>query len=144
MISKDFPLIVEKHPENYKGYEFITLIHYGDKKYLNIVDNVNKKHISTYVLDLCVVNNVDEQKVIDIAYEWYINENKQYPISIEFSKLGMSEEMNKIMKLFSIEFITRVIGPLPQYEMNDTIKIRKRKRKKIPSNMEFSINKLKR
>lgn len=142
MSNKKFPLIIEDHPKNYNGYEFITLIHYNDQKFLNIVDNVTKKHIVTYVLDLCAVNEVCEKQVIDVAYEWYVDPEKNYPISIEFSRLGLSHEMNSILKLFSIDYVTRVIGPLPKYNMTGPVKVRKRKRKPIPANMQFEIKKM--
>ncbi len=142
MSNKNFPLIVEDHPRGYKGYEFITLIHYNDKKYLNIVDNITKKHIVSYVLDLCPVNGIDENAIIDIAFNWYTTSRELYPISIEFSKLGISEQTRSILKLFSIDFVTRVIGPLPTYNMQGPSNVRKRKRKPIPQNMQFTIKPL--
>lgn len=143
MSNKQFPLIIEEHPNNYNGYEFITLVNYIDKRYLCIIDNVTKKHIVSYVLDSCAVNNVCEKEVIDIAYEWYTDESKNYPISIEFSRLGISEDMSSILRLFSIDYVTRVIGPLPKYDMTGPIKVRKRKRKPIPANMEYTVKRIK-
>ncbi len=135
-----YPLIVEDHPINYNGYEFITLIKYNDTDYLNIIDNVCNKQIITYVLDLCGPSNLDEEFIINIARKWYVENKQNYPISIEFSKLNLAEETSKILRYFSIDYVTRVIGPLPEYNMGGPFKVKKRKRKPIPKNIEY-INK---
>lgn len=138
--NSKFPLIVEPHPDNYNGYEFITLLRYNDENFLNIVDNVCNKQIITYVLDFCTPVNINEQNIIDVAQHWFINNKTNYPISIEFSKQKMSHDTTKILRYFPIDYVTRVIGPLPEYNMKGPIKIKKRKRKPIPKNMEY-INK---
>lgn len=135
-----YPLVIEEHPEDYQGYEFITLIRYNDENFLNIVDNICNKQIVTYVLDYCNQVNVDEKIIIDIAFDWYANNKKNYPISIEFSKLKISDQTAKILRCFPIDYVSRVIGPLPEYNMGGPLKVKKRKRRPIPKNMEF-INK---
>jgi hypothetical protein len=135
-----FPLIVEPHPEDYKGYEFITLIKYNDETFLNIVDNVCNKQIITYVLDFCKPSNVPEELVIETARNWFYNNRSNYPISIEFSRVGIAKETSKILRSFAIDYVSRVIGPLPDYVMSGPAKVKKRKRKPIPKNMEY-INK---
>jgi hypothetical protein len=142
-ISNKYPLIVEDHPEDYDGYEFITLIRHNDVNYLTIVDNTDKKFISCYVLDLCKTVGIEENTVIDIVQKWYNTSKDSYPISIEFSKLGLTNDVSKILKSFSIDFVTRVIGPLPHFTMKGTIKVRKRKRKSVPDGVRIIQKKLK-
>lgn len=139
---KNFPLTIESYPDDYDGYEFITLIRYNDENFLNIVDNVINNSIITYVLDLCPQHNVNEEAIINIAYEWYTTNRNEYPISIEFNKRGMSIEASKILKCFPIDYVSRVIGPLPEYKMKGVYKIRRRKRKVIPAGMHFVDNRL--
>jgi len=130
------PLIVEKHPSDYKGYPFITLIKYRDKDLLVIVDNVDEKNIDAYVLDLCGPENVNEEKLIETVYPWWNERRYNFPVSFEFSRLGMTTTVSKIFRSFHIEYVTRVIGPLPLFEMEEVVKIRRRKRKTIPNGME--------
>ena len=128
------PLIVEEHPGDYKGYPFITLIQYSnDKEILAIIDNSNDKTISGFVLDLCLPEKINEQNLIDITNEWYFSERRnRHPLSIEFSKLGLSNEMSKIYRTYTTDFVTRIIGPLPIFNMKEKPKIKRRKRKGIP------------
>jgi len=135
--NKKVPLIIEPHPDDYKGYEFITLIKYNDSHSLNIIDNVVKKKIMAYVLDLCNPVNIPEEEVIELAEDWHTNYSEDIPISIYFSKMGHTHKMCKILRCFPLDYVTRVIGPLPEFPMTGPMKIRKRKRKHIPANLPF-------
>ncbi len=126
------PLIVEPHPSDYNGYRFITLIRYNDDNTLNIVDNIINKQIHTYVLDLCGPEEVNEQEFIKIASQWYSADNyKQYPLSVEFSRIGYSHISNKILRVFPVDYITRIIGPITEYPMSGYEKCRKRKKRSL-------------
>lgn len=138
--NSEYPIKVEKHPSDYEGYDFITLIKYNDEVNLTIIDNVYKKHIDAYCLDLCSPTNVDERTIIKVANYWYNSNTTNYPISIEFSKRGLSELSSKILKSYPIDYITRIIGPVvPQFYMGNPKKVRKRKRKP-PKNYEIVVS----
>jgi len=139
-MSKKFPLVVEQHPDDYEGYKFITLIRFNDASSLNIVDNVSKKYIHAYVIDLCDPEGYDEDKLIQTAYEWYNTNSTRFPLSIELSRRNMTNEVQGILRAYPIDYVTRVIGPLPQFDMEGPIKVRKRKRKDIPSGVEIINN----
>jgi hypothetical protein len=139
-MTNKIPLIIEPYPEDYDGYKFITLIRYNDENYLNLVDNVINNTIISYVLDLCAPNNINEEKVIDVANYWYMHNKDKYPLSIEYSKNNMAEETSKILRQFPMDYVARVIGPLNIYKMSGTYKIRKRKKKTLAKNIEIVKN----
>lgn len=144
MKTYQIPLVIEPHPDEYNGYEFITLLRYNEENSLNIVDNTNNKHVIAYVLDLCGPAQIDEQLIINIAQEWWDSGARhRYPISIQFSKLGMAQELSRIARTYPIDYISRVIGSLPQYKMGGVYKVKKRKRKQIPKGVEFIDKRLK-
>lgn len=130
------PLIVEDHPDDYDGYPFITLIQYRRSHVLAIVDNSDDQTIKSYVLDLCGPERVDEERVIEIAASWYKQHKTEYPLSVEFSRRGITPEVGRIYRSFNVEFVTRVIGPLPRFEMTETIRVKRRKRKAVPTGVE--------
>ena len=125
---KKFPLIIEDHPDNYKGYKFISLLVYNEKEHLVIIDSVDNKCIHALVLDLCKVESIKEEDVISIALKWF-NSDQTYPISIEFCKLDRQDIVQKIYRSFNINFTTRIIGTLPDFKTSE-IKTTKRKKKK--------------
>lgn len=123
------PLIVENHPEDYKGYPFITLIQYKNDILLTIIDNTTDKFICAYELDLCNAAKIDEKAIIEVAKEWYFIEGHRYPLSVEFSKRGLTPIVNEIYRKYEINYITRVVGPLMKFEINEVKN--KKKRKKV-------------
>lgn len=131
------PLIIEPHPSDYAGYPFITLIQYRDKDFLGIIDNATDKMIKAYVLDLCGPASVNEEFVIRIATAWYKESKDRYPISFEFSKLGVADSVKSIYKSFAVGFVTRIIGPMPKFEMSEVKSIKRRRKKALPPNIEI-------
>lgn len=131
------PLIIEPHPADYDGYPFITLIQYRKEHSLTLVDNADDKMIRAFVLDMCGPSQVDEELLIGIAADWFEkHKNLIYPISFAFSRMGVSNEASKIYRTFNIEHVTRVIGPLPKFEMKETRSIKRRRRKPVPAGVE--------
>lgn len=128
--SNTVPLIIEPHPSDYTGYKFITMIRYNDTNTINVVDNIVNKSIYTYVLDLCGPSDVDENIFIEIARDWYYSDNfKKHPLSVEFSRLSWSDQANKILRVFPIDYVTRIIGPVHEFPMSGYSRCRKRKKK---------------
>ncbi len=122
------PLIVEQHPDTYEGFPFITLIRYRKETLLGIVDNASDKFVRVYVIDLCQQYNVDEESLIDNAFDWYESDRK-CPFSIFLTKTGNAADFLPVYRELNTEHITRVIGPLPLFDMS-SVSSRRRKKKK--------------
>lgn len=138
--KKRVSLIVEQHPETYSGYPFITLIQYKSQHVLSIIDNSDNKTIRAFVLDLCGPENVNEERIIAVASEWYEHDRLKHPISIEFSKRGMTSDVSRIYRTFNTDSIVRVIGPVVNFPMDNIIKVKRRKRRELPSGIEIHSN----
>lgn len=132
------PLIIEPHPKEYKGYPFITLIMYRKQHMLAIVDNVDNDSIKAFVLDVCNAEGVNEESVIITAAQWYERNKNNYPISIEFSKRGMTNDTSKIYKSLNLEYVSRIIGPVSKFPMEHVKSVKRRRRKTIPSGIEVN------
>ena len=135
--KKTAPLIVEPHPVDYTGFPFITLIQYRKLPMLAIVDNADDSTLRVFVLDLCGPEGIKEEDIIAVASDWYDNNRSNYPISIEFSRKGIVSSTSKIYRALNIEFVSRVIGPVPKYPMNDVKSIKRRRRKPLPIGVEI-------
>jgi len=130
------PLVIEPYPKEYTGLPFLTLIQFRKQPMLVIIDNVDDEAIRAYVLDMCGPERVDEERIILVASEWFQENKTKYPLSIEFSKRGMTNETGRIYRTFDVEFVSRVIGPAPAFPM-DTIKsVKRRRRKAVPQGVE--------
>jgi hypothetical protein len=136
-IRRSLPFLVQTHPVDYDGYPFITLILHKYRHVITIVDNVDTNNVKAYVLDLCGPEGVNEEMVITVASEWYEDNRNRYPLSIEFSRQGLNDETCRIYKTYNNDSITRVVGPLYVYPMDEVIKVRRRKRREIPTAVEI-------
>lgn len=134
------PLIVEPHPKDYSGFPFITLIQYRKQPMLTIVDNATEDIIRAFVLDLCGPERVNEELIIQVAADWYATNRSNFPISIEFSRLGLSPHTSKIYRSLNVEFISRVIGPVSKYPMSNVKSVKRRRRKPISSAAIIQLN----
>jgi hypothetical protein len=130
------PLIVEPHPKEYIGYPFITLVMYRKQTMLTIVDNSSASTIKVFSLDHCGPEQVDEQALIVIAAEWYNTSRMQYPFSIELARRGMTQQTSRIYKTLSVEYVSRVVGPLISFPMSNVKSIKRRRRKPISPGVE--------
>lgn len=136
------PLIIETHPKEYKGYPFVTVIVYRKQPMLTIVDNADEEEIKAFVLDYCTAEGVNEEHLILTAAEWYAEHKGNFPVSVEFSRRGMTPETSKIYRSLNVEFVSRVIGPMPKFPMGMVKSIKRRRRKPIPAGVEvrFAAN----
>lgn len=130
-------IIREDYPSSYKGYKFITLVQFNEEKYLSIVDRLTDKTLSAYLLDLCGAKNIDEEQILSVAYDWSISPRKSFPISYEFARLQMTDSVTELYRVFNVDFVERVIGPLPDLEMSKAT-VKRKKRKIIPKNLHIS------
>ena len=130
-------LIREDYPSSYKGYRFITLVQFNEEKYLSIVDRLTDKTLSAYLLDLCGAKNIDEELILNVAYEWSQSERNMFPISYEFARLQMTDSVTELYRVFNVDFVERVIGPLPALEVSKAT-VKRKKRKVIPKNIQIN------
>lgn len=130
------PLIIEPHPASYTGLPFITLIQYKQTPLLTVVDNASSDYIYAYVLDMCGPEGIQERTLLDPIIDWYNNSGRGYPVSIEFARRGLTPTTSKLYKAINVELISRVIGPVPLYDVTEVKSVKRRRRKPIPTNVE--------
>jgi hypothetical protein len=135
-MMKKIELIPENYPENYNGYRFVSLVKYNEKPQITIIDNVIADYIQAFVLDECQPLNLDENTLLSYAEEWYMKDSNKIPFSIFLAKNNIGLEYYKIIKLFPLHYVSRVLGPLFSFNMGNPIKIKRKRKKDIPENIE--------
>ncbi len=134
------PLIQENHPTEYTGFPFLTLLEFKGHPFITVIDNYTNNIIRAYVLDMCDAENVDKMSFINVVDLWWSRDlYKSQPISFFLSNEGLVPATYKILKTFSVEYITRAIGPVPKFDMDTVFSTKRRKRKDL-SKFQISIN----
>lgn len=133
-----YPIIVEDYPITYTGPEFLTLLEYGNERYVTIIDVVTSTSISAYVLDTCKSESIDDVMVVSlVATNWEAYKSK--PISILFGMLGISQNMSRIYRTFQLSDINRVIGRFPTVNLGPSRTVKRRRRREIDKSIEIKI-----
>lgn len=130
------PLVIEPHPHDYVGLPFLTLIQYRKSPMLAIIDNIDVDTIRAYVLDMCGPEGVDEELIITAAAAWYATNRHSIPLSVEFSRNGLTPLATKIYRVLNVEFVSRIIGPVPKFPMDSVKSVKRRRRRLLPTNIE--------
>ena len=125
-MAKIQPLIFEDL-QDHSNLLFLTLLEYKKVKYLCVVENIIDTEIQAYVLDNLSAEGIDQDWFLSIATKWFYSASDRYPLSFEFAKIGQGEIVKKTLKTFSINSVSRVIGKLFTYEINNKPKIKRRK-----------------
>jgi hypothetical protein len=139
MTQKAPPLILEDIEANNNGY--LTLIIYKKQKYLVVVDNVHDEEVSAFVLDRAEAEGVDTAWFISVCNLWFYKSSDQYPLSFEFAKMGNLDKVKSILKTFPTSSISRIVGRIFMFNINQKPKVKRRKVVPIPSYVEVKLKK---
>lgn len=137
-MAKTPPLIFESL-QDHSNYIFLTLIEYKKVKYLTVIENVVDTEIQAYVLDNLSAEGIDQDWFLSVATKWFYSASDRYPLSFEFAKLGKGDVVRKVLKIFSINSTSRVIGKLFTYPLNAKPKVKRRKVNAIPETIEIKF-----
>lgn len=140
MAKKIPPLILENLDSN-DNHAYLTLIVYKKQKYLVIVDNIVNEEISAFVLDIAETENIDVNWFLSICNLWFYASSEKYPLSFEFAKLGQLDHVKRIIKTFNINSVSRIVGRIFMYNIQNKPKVKRRKIIPVPEYIEIKFKK---
>jgi hypothetical protein len=141
MAKKKIPnLIIEETPDT-NNHFFLAVLEYRKEKYIVVVDNITEDSIGAYVLDLAKQEGLDSKQLLSLITEWFYRASYRYPLSFEFSRLGVAHLTNRIYKNFELAHVTRLIGNDFTFDLDSTPKIKRRRVSFIPAGVEVKLKK---
>ncbi len=123
-------------------YHYLSVIEFRREKYLVVVDNITQEGVGAYVLDFAQQEGLDLQQLISVVTTWFYRASYRYPLSFEFSRLGMAQYTNRIYKSFELGHVTRLIGNDFKYDLAAAPKVRRRRVNMIPAGIEISLRRV--
>lgn len=139
MAKKKVPNLIVEFASDSGTMFFLSVLEYRRENYLVIVDNVSSEEIGAYVLDFAQQERLDVRQLMTIVTRWFYSGSSSYPLSFEFSKLGISPLANRIYKTFELAHVTRLIGYDFRYDLETPPKIRRRRASLIPAGTEVRL-----
>lgn len=140
MAKKIPPLILENLDSN-ENHAYLTLIVYKKQKYLVVVDNIVNEEISAFVLDIAETEDIDVNWFLSVCNLWFYASSEKYPLSFEFAKLGQLDKVKRIIKTFNINSVSRIIGRIFMYNIQNKPKVKRRKIIPVPEYIEIKFKK---
>lgn len=141
MSKKNAPPLVLEELQDRSNYLYLTLIEYKKEKYLTIIDNISGSDITAYVLDYADAESIDLAWLLSIANIWYYKSSEKYPLSFEFAKLGVKNNVTPILRTFNLDYVSRMIGKIFVYDIDSKPKIKRKRVNLIPSTVEIKLKK---
>jgi hypothetical protein len=141
MSKKKAPPLILEELQDQSNMIYLTLIEYKKEKYLTIIDNISGSEISAFVLDYAAAEGIDTKLIMSIANIWYYKSSEKYPLSFEFAKLGVKNTMAPILRTFSLDYVSRMIGKIFVYDIDAKPKIKRKRVNLIPSSIEIKLKK---
>lgn len=139
MAKKKVPNLIVEFASDSGNMFFLTVLEYRRQNYLAIIDNVTSEEIGAYVLDFAQQERLDLRQLMSVITLWFYRGSGKYPLSFEFSRLGMSPMTNRIYKTFELPHVTRLIGNDFRFDLETPPKIRRRRVSLIPAGTEVRL-----
>lgn len=139
MSKRKIPSLIVERAEDQGNYYFLSVLEYRRENYLVIIDNITDEEVGAYVLDYAQQEGMDLRNLISFVTVWFYRGSQRYPLSFEFSRIGISPRTNKIYKTFELAHVTRLIGKDFRFDLNTAPKIKRRRVNKIPAGVEIKL-----
>lgn len=139
MAKKKVPNLIVEFASDSGNMFFLTVLEYRRQNYLAIIDNVSSDEIGAYVLDFAQQERLDLRQLMSVITLWFYRGSGNYPLSFEFSRLGMSPMTNRIYKTFELPHVTRLIGNDFRFDFETPPKVRRRRVSLIPAGAEIHL-----
>ncbi len=139
MAKKKVPNLIVEFASDSGNMFFLTVLEYRRQNYLAIIDNVTSEEVGAYVLDYAQQERLDLRQLMSVITLWFYRGSGKYPLSFEFSRLGMSPMTNRIYKTFELPHVTRLIGNDFRFDLETPPKIRRRRVSLIPAGTEVRL-----
>ena len=122
------------------NYQYMTYLEFGkDDSCLCVIDNIDNGEIRLFILDKLKQSAICPSWFISMVNNWYYNSSEKYPLSIEFSKHGLSDVVSDIYIKLPLSNVKKITGRVFSYQMSAEPKVRRRRVKAVPTNVEISF-----
>ena len=139
MAKKRVPNLIVEFASDSGNLFFLSVLEYRRQNYLTIIDNITSEEVGAYVLDFAQQERLDVRQLITAITLWFYRGSTEYPLSFEFSRLGMTPMTNRIYKTFELPHVTRLIGRDFRFDMETPPKVRRRRVSLIPAGTEIRL-----
>jgi len=137
--KRKIPNLIVEYASDSGNLHYLSVIEYRRQNYLAVIDNITTQEIGAYVLDHVQQEKLDLRELMAIITFWFYKGSDKYPLSFEFSRLGLTPATTRIYKTFELAHVTRLIGADFKFDVESAPKIRRRRVSLIPAGTEVRL-----
>lgn len=127
MAKRKIPDLYVEHASDAGNLFLLSVLEYRRENYLVVVDNITEEEVGAYVLDYAQQEGINLRDLMTVITQWFYRGSENYPLSFEFSRLGLAQRTNRIHKSFELAHVTRLIGRDFRFDLAAPPKIKRRR-----------------
>lgn len=139
MAKRKIPNLIVEFASDSGSCFFLSVLEYRRQNYLVIIDNITSEEVGAYVLDVAQQEKLDLRQIMSIVTLWFYRSSHEHPLSVEFSRLGLTPALTRIYKTFELQHVTRLIGNDFRFDLEAPPKVRRRRVSLIPAGTEVRL-----
>lgn len=139
MAKRKIPNLIVEFASDTGNLHYLSVIEYRRQNYLVVVDNITSEEVGAYVLDFAQQEKIDLRALMEVITTWFYRGSHTYPLSFEFSRLGIAGLTTRIYKTFELTHVTRLIGFDFRFDMETPPKVKRRRVSLIPAGTEIRL-----
>jgi hypothetical protein len=137
--KRKIPGLIIERAEDQGNYHTLAVLEYRRENYLVVVDNITDEEVGAYVLDYAQQEGMNMRDLMTVIIHWFYRGSHSYPLSFEFSRLGIASRTTRIYKSFELAHVTRLIGKDYKFDLSTPPKVKRRRVNKIPAGIEVKL-----
>lgn len=139
MPKRKIPKLIVEYASDQGNAYYLSVLEYRRENYLVVIDNISSEEVTAFVLDFAQQEGINLKQLMSVVTMWFYRGAHSYPLSFEFSRLGITHRTNRILKTFELAHVTRLIGRDFSYSFEDQPRVRRRRVNKIPAGVEVRL-----
>lgn len=141
MAKKIIPKLFVEFASDSGSLFYLSVLEYRTQQFIGIVNNIDDNEVGMYVLDFAEPEKVDVRMLFSAITLWFYKSSASHPLSVEFSRLGLTPMADKIFRTFELAHVTRLVGNGFQYDVSAKPKVRRRRVLSTASSTEIRLKK---
>lgn len=140
MSKKIIPPLTMEFKQDQTTLHFLSLLEYRRDNFLVVIDNITETEVSAYTLDYAEQSGIAIADFLSVATYWLYKSSGSYPLSFEIAKLGLTQKMAPILKVYDANNVSRIVGVPFQYQLElARPKVKRRRVVPVQAGVEISI-----
>lgn len=139
-MKKKIPPLALELKQDSSTLHYLSVLEYRRDTFLVVVDNITETEVTAFTLDFAEQEGIKVADFLTICTSWFYKSSNRYPLSFEIAKLGLTQQLAPLLKVYDTNNVSRIIGVPFQFNITPAKpKIKRRRVVPVQSTVEINI-----